>query len=77
MVTDVSADDSLGAFLLRLLKRCLLVECEGGVCAADKAAREKNKCPTGILPSGRPLHTNTGDGGWNGKLAPGLGRVVG
>ena len=75
MVTDVSADDSLGAFLSRLLKhpshilccaalglkclphdaqalainssimltaavwsrRCLPVECEGGVCAADTA----------------------------------------
>ncbi len=31
----------------------------------------------GILPSGRPLHTNAGDGGWMGKLAPGLGRVNG
>ncbi len=37
----------------------------------------KNKCPKGILPSGRPLHTNAGDGGWMGKLAPGLGRVSG
>jgi hypothetical protein len=38
---------------------------------------EKNKCPQGILPSGRPLHTKVGDGGWMGKLVPGLGRVSG
>ncbi len=39
--------------------------------------KEKNKCPKGILHSGRPLHTNAGDGVWMGKLAPGLGRVSG
>jgi hypothetical protein len=38
---------------------------------------EKIKCPKGILPSGRPLHAKVGDGGWMGKLAPGLGRVDG
>ena len=38
---------------------------------------EKNKCLKGILPSGRPLHAKVGDGGWMGKLAPGLGRVGG
>ncbi len=47
------------------------------VCLAQMLGKEKNKCPKGILPSGRPLDTNTGDGGWNGKLAPGLGRVGG
>ncbi len=36
--------------------------------------KEKKKCPKGILPSGRPLHSKVGDGGWMGKLAPGLGR---
>jgi hypothetical protein len=39
--------------------------------------KEKRKCPKGILPSGRPLHAKVGDGGWMGKLAPGLGRVGG
>jgi hypothetical protein len=34
--------------------------------------KRKKKCPKGILPSGKPLHTITGDGGWIGKLAPGL-----
>jgi hypothetical protein len=38
---------------------------------------KKKKCPKGILPSGRSLHTKVGDGGWMGKLTPGLGRVVG
>jgi hypothetical protein len=39
--------------------------------------KEKNTCPKGILPSDRPLHTKQGDGGWMGKLTPGLGRVSG
>jgi hypothetical protein len=39
--------------------------------------KEKIKCPKGIIPSGRPLHAKVGDGGWMGKLAPGLGRVGG
>ena len=39
--------------------------------------KRKKKCPKGILPSGRSLHIIAGDGGWMGKLAPGLGRVSG
>ena len=38
---------------------------------------KKIKCPKGILPSGRPLHAKVGEGGWMGKLSPGLGRVIG
>jgi hypothetical protein len=34
--------------------------------------KEKIKRPKGILPSGRSLHDKVGDGGWMGKLAPGL-----
>jgi hypothetical protein len=30
-----------------------------------KREKEKNKCPKGILSSGRSFHTNAGDGGWN------------
>jgi hypothetical protein len=42
-----------------------------------KDYEEKIKCPKGILPSGSPLHSKVGDGGWMGKLSPGLGRVGG
>ena len=30
--------------------------------------RGLNECPKGILPSGRSLHVNEGNGGWMGKL---------
>ncbi len=43
---------------------------------SDTGKKEK-KYPKGILPSGRPLHAKVGDGGWMGKLTPGLGRVSG
>jgi hypothetical protein len=49
---------------------------DGGVIprpgTSERITKEKNKCPKGILPSGRPLRINAGDGGWMGQMTGGL-----
>jgi hypothetical protein len=54
--------------------------CKVSILQSGSFDRKKKKFPKGILPSGRPLHTNEGDEGWMGiphQLPPGLGRVSG